>query len=280
MSRIAYVNGSYVTHRHAYVHVEDRGFQFADGVYEVWAVRNKKLLDADGHFQRLERSLRALNMPMPVSMAVLRLVLNEITRQNHVKNGIVYLQITRGVAPRDHVWDPAILPTLVITAKSINPVTSEERAGHGISVITMPDLRWKRCDIKSISLLPNILARQAARGKGAYEAWLVDVQGMVTEGAASNAWIVTPDNVLVTRNLSNQILAGITRAHLKEIASSMRLVVEERPFSVAEALQAREAFITAASAFVMPVIKIDEALIGDGNPGPVASQLRKVYANS
>lgn len=277
MSRIAYVNGAYVAHSQACVHVEDRGYQFSDGVYEVWAVGNGKLLDSEGHFTRLQRSLRELAMPIPTTIAALQVILREIVRQNRIRNGIVYLQITRGVAPRDHAWSPNLRPSLVITAKPLNSRKGDALAKTGVKVITTPDQRWARRDIKSVSLLPNVLAKQLAREHGAYEAWLVDADGYVTEGSSSNAWIITNDDVLVTRNVNHDILAGITRAHALDIVNQNHLRVEERAFSVEEARNAKEAFITAASAFVLPVIAVDDHVIGGGRPGQLATRLRKDY---
>lgn len=277
MSRIAYVNGAYVPHSLACVHVEDRGYQFSDGVYEVWAVQKRQLLDTQGHLMRLQRSLRELDIPTPLSISALQLVLQEVIRRNRIRNGMVYLQITRGVAPRDHAWNRNLLSTLVMTARSIDPRKGNKLAKSGVKVITLPDLRWARRDIKSVSLLPNVLAKQKAREAGAYEAWLVDEQGQITEGTSSNAWIITDSGILVTRDLSERILAGITRAHVMQIASEYQLRMEERPFTDCEARQAKEAFMTAATNFVMPVISIDGHIIANGKPGPVAARLRKSY---
>ena len=259
MSRIAYVNGRYLPSRAALVHVEDRGYQFADGVYEVCQVRSGRMVDERRHMDRLQRSLDALRIPMPMSRVALDLVLRETIRRNRVRSGIVYLQITRGVARRDHGFPPPG------TAPSI--------------VITMPDTRWARVDIKSISLLPNVLAKQAAREQGAKEAWLVDQDGRVTEGSSSNAWIITRDNLLVTRPADIGILRGITRAVLIEAIKTKGLRLEERAFTVEEAYAAREAFITGASQIVMPVVRIDGRSIGDGRPGPVTRALRRDFHN-
>jgi D-alanine transaminase len=280
MSRIAYVNGAYVAHAHAGVHIEDRGYQFADGVYEVWAVRNSKLLDSEGHFTRLTRSLGELKIAPPMGHRALGVVLREIVRKNRVKNGLVYLQITRGVAPREHAFPAHIAPSIVITAKSLNPERAENTASKGVAVITLPDERWKRCDIKSVSLLPNVLAKQAAQEQGAYEAWMVDEAGMVTEGSSSNAWIVTQDGMLITRNLSVSILGGITRARVLRLAGERQLKVEERAFTVQEANDAQEAFITSSVNLVMAVVQIDKKAVADGKPGPMAVALRKDYLQS
>ena len=278
MSRVAYVNGRFAPHGEAVVHIEDRGYQLADGVYEVWAVFGGRLADAEGHFARLERSLGELRIAMPMSRPALALVLRETVRRNQVKDGLVYLQVTRGVAPRDHAFPThPVRPALVITAKPVDLAAAEARAAKGIGVVTAPETRWARCDIKTIALLPNVLARQAARERGAGEAWFVDELGLVTEGAASNAWIVDKDGVLRTRDLNANILRGVTRKSLLGLIAGQDLPVSERPFSVEEAKQAREAFITGAGALVTPVVSIDGVPIGDGRPGPVARGLRASY---
>ena len=278
MTRVAYVNGRYVPHADAVVHVEDRGFQFADGVYEVWAVLGGRLADAEGHFARLQRSLGELRITAPRSRAALLAVLRETVRRNRVRDGIVYLQVTRGTAPRDHAFPADTTPpSVVVTAKSLDLARIETSARKGVAVVTRPDERWARCDIKTVALLPNALAKQAAREAGAYEAWLVDAEGRVTEGASTNAWIVDAAGRLRTRDTSANILRGITRANLIELAREHQIGVDERAFTVEEAKGAREAFITAASAFLTPVVRIDGAAIGDGRPGPVALRLRALY---
>lgn len=278
MSRVAYVNGRFAPQRAAAICVEDRGFQFADGVYEVWSVRDGGLLDEAGHFTRLARSLRELSIPEPMSEPALRCAAREVLRRNRVRDGLLYLQVTRGVAPRDHPFPrPGVRPTVVMTAKSLRPAEIDARADAGVAVITLPETRWARCDIKSVALLPNVLAKQQARVAGAYEAWFVDPEGYVTEGSSSNAWIVTQDGVLVTRPLTANILAGVTRAHLLRTAELLQLRVEERAFTPAEAKASREAFVSSASAHAMPVVRIDDAIIGDGRPGPVAQALRRTY---
>jgi len=277
MSRIAYVNGIYLPHADASVHIEDRGYQFADGVYEVWSVRNGKLQDHQPHLDRLVRSLSELKIPITFSIRSLNVILKEIIRRNRVNNGMVYLQITRGVAPRDHAWPKAIKPSIVLTARSTNFIAAEKQANLGVKVITLPDTRWKRCDIKSVSLLPNVLAKHEAKEQGAYEALLVDDQGFITEGSSSNAWIISQDDKLITRNISTQILSGVTRLAVIEIAKQFRLTIEERKFTVLEAQQAKEAFITAATALVMPVVQIDDVKINAGTPGSVTLALRKAY---
>ena len=280
MTRIAYVDGRFVRLAQASVHVEDRGFQFSDGVYEVWAVFGGRLADSDGHFARLDRSLSELRIAPPMSRAALTVVLAETVRRNRVRDGLVYLQITRGAARRDHAFPaPGVRPTVVVTARSIDLGQAAARAAVGVAVHTLPDDRWGRCDIKSVGLLPNVLAKQAARDAGAYEAWFVDSDGWVTEGASTSAWIVDATGLLRTRSIQANILPGVTRAAVLEVAAGLGLPVSESPFTVGEAKAAREAFLTAASALVMPVVRIDDAPIGDGRPGPVASALRQLYVN-
>jgi D-alanine transaminase len=278
VSKIAYVNGSYVPHRDARVHIDDRGYQFADGVYEVCEVFQGALIDEKRHFERLAYSLAELRIAAPLRGGALAVVVREIMARNRMQNGFIYVQVTRGVAPRDHVFPrKSVRPGLVVTARRIDPEKSEITARKGISVVATPDLRWKRVDIKSIALLPNVLARQLAREHGAYEAWLVDSEGMVTEGAASNAWIVSEAGAVVTRQLDHSILRGITRTTLIEIIAACGLTLEERKFSLKEAFAAREAFITGATTLIMPVVCIDGRPIGTGTPGPVASKLRAIF---
>ncbi len=278
MSRIAYVNGQYVPFREAHVHIEDRGYQLGDGVYEVCEIRNGSLVDERRHLQRLERSLSELRMTLPLAPSALRFVMEETVRRNRVRDGLIYLQVTRGVARRDHGFpEQAIKPALVVTVRALDRSKIEANAGAGIAVITVPDDRWDRVDIKTIGLLPNVLARQKAKDAGAKDAWFVDAEGFVTEGAASNAWIVTHDGVLVTRPSSNRILTGITMTVAKEIALRLQMKVEERAFSVQEVLAASEAFLTSATQTVMPVISIDRRKIGSGKPGPVAKRLREEF---
>ena len=278
MSRIAYVNGRYRPHADALVHVEDRGYQFADGVYEVCEVRDGALVDKRLHIARLQRSLGELRMGMPMSPAALDIVLRETVRRNRVRNGIVYLQVTRGVAPRDHAFPVADTPvSLIVTARSIDVAGNERLAAEGIAVITVPDNRWDRVDIKTISLLPNVLAKQAAREQGAKEAWFVNSAGLVTEGSSTNAWIVTADGAVVTRPADHGILRGITRTVLLDAIAAQGLRLDERAFSVEEACGAREAFITSASQIVMPVVRIDGRPVGNGHPGSVASGLRAAF---
>jgi D-alanine transaminase len=278
MSRVAYVNGVFQPHVGAVVHVEDRGFQFADGVYEVWAVFGGRLADFDGHMTRLERSLDELQIDRPMSREALTAVLREVVRRNRVRDGLVYLQVTRGTARRDHAFPaPDTPPSVVVTARSVDRGRQEAQTTKGVAVITQPDRRWDRCDIKTVGLLPNVLAKEAAKRAGAAEAWLVDRDGLVTEGSSTNAWIVDADGVLRTRDTGANILRGITRAAVSALAAERQIRFEERPFTVGEAKGAREAFYTAASAFVTPVISIDGARIGDGKPGPVTQALRAAY---
>jgi D-alanine transaminase len=278
MSRFAYVNGRFVRHGEAAVHIEDRGYQLADGVYEVWAVFDGKLADAEGHFTRLWRSLDELRIAHPMGQAALTFVLREAVRRNKVRDGLVYLQVTRGVARRDHAFpNPGVAPSMVITAKSVDRDLAERKAAQGASVISVPENRWGRCDIKSIGLLPNAMAKQAARERGAVEAWFVDDLGLVTEGASSNAWIVDAEGNLRTRDANANILRGITRSTLFEVIREAGLPINEKPFTIAEAQAAREAFVTGAGTLVLPIVNIDGVKLGDGLPGPVATRLRRLY---
>jgi D-alanine transaminase len=278
MSRVVYVNGRFRPHRNAMVHVEDRGYQLADGVYEVCEVRDGRLVDQRRHTERLLRSLAELRIPLPLPLAALDVVLNETVRRNRVTDGLVYVQVTRGVARRDHGFPPAgTRPSLVVSARRTDREQNERLAAAGVGVVTLAETRWARVDIKSISLLPNVLAKQAAREQGAREAWFVDRDGYVTEGASSNAWIVTGTGAVVTRPVGPDILRGISREVVKDALAAAGLTFEERPFTVAEALQAREAFLTAASQIVMPVVRIDGRPIGGGRPGPVAAALRQSF---
>jgi D-alanine transaminase len=268
MSRFVYVNGRYAPYADAAIHVEDRGFQFGDAVYEVCEVVGGRLVDEVRHLDRLERSLAAIRMEMPMSRRALRHVLYETLRRNRVRHGTLYLQVSRGAGPRDFLFpDPPSMPTVVVIARAGNPARTAARLGRGIAVVTTPDQRWARCDIKTVMLLPACLAKSAARDKGAQEAWLVDKEGLVTEGASSNAWIVLADGSVVTRFADNGILAGVTRRTLIDAIGSLGLTLVERRFSVDEAKAAREAFITSASNTVMPVTSIDGQPVGDGRPG-------------
>lgn len=278
MSRIAYVNGRYIPHSQAMVGIEDRGFQFADGVYEVCEVRGGRLVDESRHMARLDRSLKELRMGHPMSPKALGIVMRETVHRNRVRDGIVYVQVTRGEMRRDFPFPPeGTRPSIVITSRSHDTAKNEKLAEKGITVVTMPDIRWQRVDIKSVALLPNVLAKQQAREQGAREAWLVDDQGRVTEGASSNAWIVTRDGVLVTRPLQTGILPGITRSVVLDLVARQGLRFEERPFTVEEAYAAREAFVTSASQLVMSVVQVNGRPVGNGAPGLVASALRRDY---
>jgi D-alanine transaminase len=278
MGRVAYVNGRFVPHSEAVVHIEDRGYQLADAVYEVWALFDGRLADAEGHFTRLERSLSELSIPMPMSRRALTLVLREAVRRNRVREGTVYLQVSRGVAPRDHTFpEGGVRPSVVITVKQLDRAVVEARAAKGIAVITTPENRWGRCDIKTVGLLPNALAKQRAKEAGAGEAWFVDELGFVTEGAASNAWILDAEGRLRTRDTNANILRGITRHTLFDLIAREGLQVDERPFTPAEAQAAKEAFVTGAGALVLPVVKVDGRPVGDGKPGALAMRLRRLY---
>jgi D-alanine transaminase len=278
VSRIAYVNGRYLPHRAAQVHVEDRGYQFADGVYEVCEVRGGRLVDERRHMDRLERSLTELRISMPMARSALSHVFRETVARNRVRDGIMYLQVTRGVARRDHAFPaPGTPPSIVVTAKNHDLDKLEQGASDGIAVVSVPENRWPRVDIKSVSLLPNVLAKQTAREQGAKEAWFVDGEGYVTEGSSSNAWIVTRDGAVVTRPAEFGILRGITRTVVLEVLADHGLTLEERPFTMEEAYAAREAFVTSATQFVTPVVRIDGKPVGNGAPGLIASALRRDY---
>lgn len=277
MSREIYVNGRYLPHNKAQVHVEDRGYQFADGIYEVVPVVGGVLVDEDPHLDRLDRSLKELQISEAMSRGALKTVVREIARRNSVRDGIIYIQITRGVAHRDHVFPAAAKPAVVVYARRKNIGAIYEKAAKGVAVITTPDLRWKRCDIKTVSLLPNVLAKQEAAVSGAYEAWQIDADGMVTEGTSSNAWIVTHKDDLITRPPTDEILNGITRQTLISLAEQNGLTHVSRSFTVEEALGAREAFASSATSFVMPVVSIDGKPVGDGKPGPLCKVLLTHY---
>jgi D-alanine transaminase len=276
MSRVAYVDGVYRPHREAAVHIEDRGYQFADGVYEVIAVRGGNLVDEALHFARLRRSLGELRIEGALADAPLGVVMREVIRRNGVASGIVYLQITRGVAPRDHAFPKAARPVVVVTARRSRPA-NPKLVEDGVPVITIPDIRWQRCDIKTISLIGNVLGKQQAREAGAYEAWMVDGEGRITEGTSTNAWIVTADNLVVTRAAENAILNGVTRQALIDIIRREGCRFEERPFTVAEAKAAREAFLTSTTSDVTPVVSIDGQPVANGVPGLLTQKLRTDY---
>lgn len=278
MSRVAYVNGRYLPLRQAMVRFDDRGYLFADGVYEVCVVRNGRLIDEAAHVRRLARSLSELRIRWPLSPSALGVVMREVIWRNRVDYGVIYVQITRGVGPRNHAFPPeTVRPSLVATARSIDRESAEQNAAQGIAVITTPDNRWERVDIKSVSLLPNVMAKQKAREAGADEAWFVDHKGFVTEGASSNAWIVNGDGILVTRPADFGILRGVTRGVVLELLEREGTGYEERSFTVSEALAAREAFITSAGNLVMPVVSIDGNVIGLGKPGELSAKLRRLF---
>lgn len=278
MSRIVYVNGLYKRYAEAKIHAEDRGFQFADSVYEVIEVSGGRLVDATRHLDRLERSLGELTMRPAMSRPALRHVIAEVIRRNRVCDGTVYLQVSRGARPREFAYPgPDVRPTLVVIARPGSRERSDKLAESGIAVATMQDFRWRRCDIKTVMLLPACMAKDAANKTGAREAWFVDDSGFVTEGASSNAWIVTHDGALVTRQLDERILGGVTRATVADVARKEGVTLVERPFTPLEARRAREAFITSASNTVMPVVKIDGETIGDGKPGALTRLLRAKF---
>jgi D-alanine transaminase len=278
VARIAYVNGRYVPHAQAGVHIEDRALQFSDGIYEVVGVVSGMPLNEESHLDRLERSLRELDMAMPMGRAPLKFVIHEMARRNRIRDGLIYMQVTRGALRRDHAIPAAQpRPTLIITARSIDPAQLAARREKGVAVITQPDIRWGRRDIKSTSLLANILAKTEARKANVFEAWLVDPEGFVTEGSSTSAWIVDKDGNIVTRALSNDILPGITRQVIFEAAREAQIAIVERKFTVAEALTAREAFMSAATLGAMAIVAIDGVKIGDGKPGPLTRRLQELY---
>jgi D-alanine transaminase len=276
MSRIAYVDGQYLPHRAAQVHIEDRGYQFAEGVYEVLAVVDGHLVDEAPHLARLARWLRELQIAAPMSQAALQIVMREVLHHNGLWGGIVYLQVTRGAAPRDHAFPKTAKPVLVVTAR-------RSRAAHprlaeaGTAVITIPDIRWQRCDVKSVALVANVLGKQRAREAGAFEAWQVDCDGFVTEGTSTNAWIVTADGAVVTRQPDSAILDGVTRLAIFDIMRHEGHRLVERPFDVAEVKAACESFLTSTTAELLPVVSIDGDKIGDGSPGPLSSRLSEFF---
>lgn len=276
MPRIAYVNGVYERTSEAAVSIEDRGYQFADAVYEVWSVFDGRLADLAGHLNRLERSLSELQIAMPMPRTSLLVVLNEVVRRNRIREGLVYLQISRGVAQRDHVFPIDVRPSIVITAKPVDREAAARKAAEGIRAISAPDIRWGRCDIKTVGLLPNVLAKQKAKEQGAGEVIFVDVDGFVTEGGSTNVYIVV-DGVIKSRSLTANILAGVTRLNLLPLIAESGIELREESFTLAEAKAASEVFITAATSLVMPIIAIDDHKIGDGKPGPIACALREVY---
>lgn len=275
MSRIVYVNGEFVPEEDAKISVFDRGFLFADGVYEVSAVINRKLVDNEAHLIRLQRSLGELNMPAPCSNEEIEAIQMKMIEENNLDEGVIYMQVTRGAADRDFAFPTNPTPSLVMFTQA-KDITVNPTADKGISVITVPDIRWKRRDIKTVGLLPASMAKQASVEAGAGDAWFVE-DGVVNEGSSNNAFIVTHEGKIVTRHLGTEILHGITRKAVMALAAEENLEVEERAFTPEEAYEAREAFSTSASAFVMPVVKIDGHVLGNGVPGPVAEKLRAKY---
>jgi len=276
MSRVAYVNGAFVPFSEAATSIEDRGYQFSDGVYEVVLVVDGKLWDADGHFARWQRSLNELAITRPVSSNALKPIIKTLLKKNRLASALVYMQSTRGVAPRNHPFPANSVSTLTMTARNYSLDTSNQTATKGVRVITTEDNRWGRVDIKTISLLPNILAKENARRQGAEEAWLVK-DGFVTEGSSTNAWIIDKDGVLITHPKGTQILGGITRETIIQCAKHRNMSFVEKAFSLEDVLASREAFFTSATSLVMPVIRINEDLIGDGTPGPITTSLRRDY---
>lgn len=277
MSRVAYVNGTYVPMDHAYVHIEDRGYQFSDGVYEVVSIRRGKCIDMEPHLDRLWRSMNELQIETPMARGPMKVVMAEVIRQNRLQDAILYIQVSRGVAKRDHAFPADTPSSLVMTCRRFNFDAVKERAKTGIRVVSQPDIRWDRCDIKSISLLPNVLAKQAARDKGGFEAIMIDAEGYVTEGSSTNVWMVTQDGKLVTRSTSDNILPGITRAAVLHIAEKLQLTVEERAFTLEEANAAAEMFLTSSTSCAMPITHVNDIVIGDGTPGPIVARLVERY---
>jgi D-alanine transaminase len=274
---IAYVNGSFVPLADAKVSVLDRGFLFADGIYEVSAVLDGKLVDNAAHLARLQRSVGEIALPLPETLERIEEIQHELIARNDLVEGVVYIQVTRGAAPRDFVFPKGTKPTLVMFATPKN-IVDAPAAKTGIAVKTVPDIRWERRDIKSVALLAQVLAKQAAAEAGCQEAWMVE-DGKITEGGSSSAFILTHDDVLVTRPNSHAILPGCTRKAVIALAEERQLRVEERTFSVDEALAAKEAFITSASSFVQPVVTIDGHSVANGKAGPVATRLREIYVD-
>ncbi len=279
MSKIAYVNGRYLPQSEASVNIEDRGYQFGDGIYEVVHLHDGRYVDEELHLARLERSLGEIQLAMPMSRAALSMVLREVAQRNRVREGLLYMQVTRGVSRRDHAF-PAkpVPPALVVTIRRV-PAYPTDVDKWQAACITLPDLRWARRDIKSVNLLPNCLARQKAREQGAIEAILYDeTTGMVTEGAATTFWIVDENGAIRTRFLDHVVLPGCTRAALMAELRTLGMEYDEREFSLEEMRRAREAFITSATSFVKPITKIDGKPVGDGKVGPVVRRLFDIFA--
>jgi len=276
MGRISYVNGRYVPHSAAYVHIEDRGFQFADSVYEVIAVQNGHLIDGEGHFDRLDHSLGELSIVQPMSRGALKLVIGELLRQNRITFGSLYLQVSRGQAQRDFPFPKDIKPSLVMVTGKLKPFDFNA-VSQGVKVISIPDIRWKRCDIKTVSLLAGAMGKTKAKEQGAFEAWQIDSDGKVTEGTSSNAWIITQDGLLLTRETSSAILGGITRQTILKLAERENIKYVEQSFSLDDVKSAREAFTSSTTAFIRPVTQIDDQIIGNGKPGEFCLKLITLY---
>ena len=278
MDSIAYVNGSFVPLSEAKVSILDRGFLFADGIYEVSAVLDGKLIDNASHLARLERSVGEISLALPESIERIIEIQKELIARNKLDAGLVYLEVTRGADKgRDFAFPKGVTPTLILFT-SVKDIVNAESARTGIGVITVPDIRWTRRDIKSVALLAQVLAKQAAAAAGAGEAWMIE-DGKVTEGGSSSAFILTQDDVIVTRQNGSEILPGCTRKAVVKLAEERQLRVEERAFSVDEALKAKEAFITSASSFVQAVVTIDGKTVANGKPGPMTNRLREIYVD-
>lgn len=277
MPNISYVNGKYLPHQYAEISIDDRGLQFGDAVYEVWAVKQGLLLDKEGHFKRLWRSLNEMKIVYSISQKALELIILEIIHRNKIKNGIVYLQISRGTALRDHPFPKACVANTIITARQKDFAALNKKADKGLSIKTSKDIRWGRVDIKTTNLLPNVLAKQEAMDKGFDDVWFIDGEGYITEGSAQNAWIITKDHEFITRDISNAILSGITRQSVAKLIEALGLKLIERKFTIAEVKDAKEAFVTSATSFVTPIVTIDGATIGNGVPGEFSRKLRLEY---
>jgi D-alanine transaminase len=278
LARVAYVNGQYRPPAEAAVSIEDRAFTFGDGVYEVCEVQGGALIEETRHLDRLGRSLAAVRIDWPIGRQALRFIMRQVVRRNRVRDGLVYVQISRGAARRDHGFPTkGARPGLTVSAWALDPSVNAARAAAGVAVVTVPETRWAHPHVKTLQLLPNVLAKQAAREAGAFEAWFVDKDGFVTEGASTNAWIVTRDGALVTRQADDSILHGVTRAALIDVAATLGLRLVERPFTTAEAQGAREAFFSSATTIAMPVVSLDGAPVGDGRPGPTTLALRRAF---